>query len=452
MNQDVAIILAAGKSKRMKTRKPKVLHELFGKPLIDYVIEAVEGAGISRIFMVVGYEMEKVKEHLGDRVTFVEQREQLGTGHAVQQVAPLLEGMEGDALILCGDMPLISKEILQDFMTFHKGGKGSVLSLLSTIMPWETDFGRIIRSGDGDVERIVEYRDATPEEKAVKEVNLSLYLFSISHLLAMLPRIGLPNAQKELYLTDTIYLTRRDGMAVQAHICPDAEASRGINSRRDLAELREIMRRRIIEAHMDNGVTFIDPSGCSVDPDVKIGMDTEIRPFTFIEKGTVIGEDCLIGPFSRLSGAIIGDRVTVNSSIVTGSSVGDDTSIGPYAYIRPDNRIGNHVKIGDFVELKKSTIGDSSKVPHLAYVGDATIGSRVNIGAGTITCNYDGVKKHPTFVDDGAHIGSNTNLVAPVKVGKNVVTGAGAVVTQDLPDNSVAVGVPAKVIKKLQEH
>jgi bifunctional UDP-N-acetylglucosamine pyrophosphorylase/glucosamine-1-phosphate N-acetyltransferase len=256
--------------------------------------------------------------------------------------------------------------------------------------------------------------------------------------------------QKELYLTDTIYLTRQDGIAVQAHICPDAEASRGINSRQDLAALREILRRRIIDAHMDNGVTFMDPSSCAVDPDVKIGMDTIVHPFTFIEKNTVIGEDCAIGPFTRIVESKIGSRVTVNSSIVLESSVGDDSSIGPYAYVRPDNDIGAHVKIGDFVELKKSTIGDYSKVPHLSYVGDATVGRKVNIGAGTITCNYDGVRKHPTIIDDGARIGSNTNLVAPVKVGKNVVTGAGAVVTEDLADNSLAVGVPAKVIRTLQ--
>lgn len=446
----MAIILAAGKSKRMKTRKPKVLHELFGKPLIDYVVEAVEGAGIKKIFLVVGYEMEKVKEHLEGRVTFVEQRELLGTGHAVQQVAPYLEGMKGDALILCGDMPLISSDILKDFISFHKGKKEHILSLLTTMMAWETDFGRIVRSDVGDVLRIVEHRDATPEERAIREVNLAIYLFSIPHLLSVLPRIGLPNVQKELYLTDTIYLTRQDGIAVQAHICPDAEASRGINSRQDLAALREIMRHRIIDTHMDNGVTFTEPSSCAVDPDVKIGMDTIVHPFTFIEKNTVIGEDCVIGPFTRIVESKIGSRVTVNSSIVLESSVGDDSSIGPYAYVRPDNDIGAHVKIGDFVELKKSTIGDYSKVPHLSYVGDATIGRKVNIGAGTITCNYDGVRKHNTFVDDGAHIGSNTNLVAPVKVGKNVVTGAGAVVTKDLPDNSLAVGVPAKVIKTLQ--
>ncbi len=449
MDHDVAIILAAGKSKRMRTRKPKVLHELFGKPLIDYVIEAVEGAGIKKIFMVVGYEMEKVKEHLEGRVSFVEQKEQLGTGHAVQQVAPFIEGMKGNALILCGDMPLISREILQDFISFHKGHEEHKLSLLTTMVTWESDFGRIIRNRQGDVERIVEYRDATPEERAIKEVNLSIYLFSITHLLSMLPRIGLPNAQKELYLTDTIYLAQQEGIAVQAHICPDAEASRGINSRHDLAALREIMRRRIIDTHMENGVTFVDPSSCAVDPEVKIGMDTIVHPGTFIEKNTVIGEDCTIGPFSRLVDAKIGNRVTVNSSIVLGSSVGDDTSIGPYAYVRPDNNIGAHVKIGDFVELKKSTVGDWSKVPHLSYIGDATIGKKVNIGAGTITCNYDGVRKNPTFIDDGAHIGSNTNLVAPVKVGRNVVTGAGAVVTKDLPDNSIAVGVPAKVIKTL---
>jgi bifunctional UDP-N-acetylglucosamine pyrophosphorylase / glucosamine-1-phosphate N-acetyltransferase len=444
-----AIVLAAGKSTRMKTKIPKVLHQLMGRPLIDYVVGAVECLGAGSIYMVVGFEMEQVEEYLKSRVTFVSQREQRGTGHAVQQVMPHLEGYGGKVLILCGDMPLITKEILEKFVASHIE-KRAPLSMLTALIEGESDFGRIVRTASGDVERIVEYKDATQEERAIREVNLSIYLFDAPYLHEVLPKIGLPNVQKELYLTDTVYLTRQAGLPINAHICGDADAARGVNSRADLALLIDIMRRRIIDAHMREGVTIIDPSSCFIDSTVKIGMDTIVNPFTFIEKNTTIGEDCLIGPFTRIADSAIGRGVTVTQSIVMASSIGEGAQVGPFANVRPETVIGRNAKIGDFVELKKSRIGDFSKVPHLSYIGDATLGEHVNIGAGTITCNYDGVRKNPTFIDDHAHIGSNTNLVAPVKIGKHVVTGAGAVVTQDLPDFALAMGVPAK-IKKIMD-
>jgi bifunctional UDP-N-acetylglucosamine pyrophosphorylase/glucosamine-1-phosphate N-acetyltransferase len=448
MHDHAAIILAAGKSTRMKTRVPKVLHHLSGKPLIDYVLDAVDGAHVEKKFLVVGFENEKVREHVGERVTFVEQRELRGTGHAVQQVAPLIEGLTGNILILCGDMPLITADLLCDFIASHEEKKAP-LSLLSAVVEGESDFGRIIRNQDGIVERIVEYRDATPAERALREVNLSIYLFSAPHLLQVLPLLTMENVQKELYLTDTVLLTREMGLPVHATICGDPDAARGVNSRHDLPAINDIMRKRIISRLMDEGVTFVDPATCHIDSSAMIGMDTIIHPFTFIEGAVIIGGDCVIGPMTTIKDAALGSRVTVTHSIVVGSTVGDDTSIGPFAYVRPDNVIGKKVKIGDFVELKKSTIGDGTKVPHLSYVGDATLGEKVNIGAGTITCNYDGVKKNQTFIDDGTHIGSNTNLVAPVKVGKHAVTGAGAVVTEDVPDYALVIGVPAKIKKFL---
>lgn len=451
MEDVAAIILAAGKSKRMKTRIPKVLHQAAGKPVIDYVVEAVEALGINKIYMVVGFEMDQVKEHLGRRVTFVEQRELLGTGHAVQQVMPHLHGFSGDILVVCGDMPLVSAEILGEFLKSHRQRKVP-LSLLTSLVPWESDFGRIVRRQNGDIERIVEYRDATAEEKSIKEVNLSIYVFTAAHLNDVLPRIGLPNVQKELYLTDTVYLTQKDGLSVNAHVCSDPEASRGINSRVDLSVISSVMRQRTIENLMLAGVTFLDPGSCHIDSTVSIGMDTIIYPFTIIEKNTVIGEDCHIGPFTRISGAKIASRVTVHNSVVLASTIGEETQVGPFAYIRADNVIGKKVRIGDFVELKKSHVDDQAKVSHLSYVGDATIGKKVNIGAGTITANYDGRNKNSTIIDEGTHIGSNTVLVAPVKVGKHCKTGAGAVVTQNVPDNSLAVGVPAVIKKKKRQE
>lgn len=449
MKEIAAIILAAGKSKRMKTRIPKVMHRLMGKPVIEYVVESVEALGIKKIFVVVGFEMDLVKEHLKDRVVFVEQREQLGTGHAVQQVIPHLKGFRGDILVLCGDMPLASATVLDDFADSHRKSK-SPLSLLTSEVPRESDFGRIVRDRKGNIESIVEFKDATAKQKKIKEVNLSIYLFGSAHLFDVITRIGLPNVQKEIYLTDTVYLTVKDGLPVNGHICSDPNASRGINSRRDLTEIYEVMRQRTIESLMESGVTFIDPGSCHVDASVKIGMDSVIYPCTIIEKGTVIGEDCQIGPFTRIIDASVGRGVRIQNSVVLSSSIDDETEVGPFAYIRPENVIGRKVKIGDFVELKKSRIGNNSKVPHLSYIGDTTIGERVNIGAGTITANYDGRKKNPTVIGDGTHIGSNSVLVAPVKVGKNSKTGAGAVVIRDVPDNSLVAGVPALLKKKLE--
>ncbi|MDQ7821743.1 MAG: bifunctional UDP-N-acetylglucosamine diphosphorylase/glucosamine-1-phosphate N-acetyltransferase GlmU [Candidatus Eremiobacteraeota bacterium] len=450
MKELAVIILAAGKSKRMKTRTPKVLHLLAGKPVIDYVLDAVKPMGASQTYMVVGYGMEQVTEHIGKEVTFVHQEPLLGTGHAVQQVMPHLKDFKGNVLVLCGDMPLISNEILANFLASHLED-GAPLSLLTARVPWETDFGRIVRDDKEAIEKIVEYRDATPYERSLNEVNLSIYLFDADHLRKVLPRIGLPNVQKELYLTDTVYLTRTEGLAVHGHLCPDPEASRGINSRIDLQAIYQVMRRRTMERLMLEGVTIIDPLSCHIDSTVKIGTDTVIYPYTILEGNTVIGEECHIGPSTRVSGATIASRVTIMHSIVMESTIDEETQVGPFAYIRPDNVIGKKVKIGDFVELKKSVIGKGTKVPHLSYVGDATLGEGVNIGAGTITCNYDGVRKNPTFIEDGAHIGSNTNLVAPVRVGKHAVTGAGAVVTKDVPDYGLAVGIPA-VIKKIIDH
>ncbi len=445
MKDIAAIILAAGRSKRMFTNIPKVLHEVGNKPLIDRVLEAVSFLKPKSVHTVVGYEKEQIMEHLGEKVNFVEQKELLGTGHAVQQVVPFL-GAEQDVLVICGDMPLISGAELEAFYRSHKDS-GKAFSLMSAVVPWESDFGRIIRDQSGNVSAIREYKDASGEERKVKEVNLALYLINREALLNFLPLLKSENVQKEFYLTDLVSLMAAKSLQINAYICEDPIISRGVNSRVDLAELNAIVKNRKLHHLMMAGVTVIDPASCFVDEDVEIGMDTVLHPFTVITGKTVIGKNCSIGPSATVKDASIADGVTILNSIILSSEIGENASVGPFSYVRPDNKVGRNVRIGDFVEIKKSVIGDGSKVPHLSYVGDAIIGEKVNIGAGTITCNYDGKNKHRTEIGDGTHIGSNTNLVAPVSVGKNVVTGAGSVVTRDLPDGAVAFGVPAKIKK-----
>lgn len=443
MSKTSVIILAAGRSKRMFTDTPKVLHKVANIPLIDRVLKAVTYIEPASIHMVVGYEKEQIVSHVGDRVIYSEQKELLGTGHAVMQAMPNLKD-EDEVMVICGDMPLLTGELLDAFLKSHRAS-GKKLSLMSAIVPWHTDFGRIIRNDEGKIVAIREDRDASPEEKKIKEVNLALYIVNRDILEQFLPTISSANAQKEYYFTDIISNAFMQGYEINGYICEDPYISRGVNSRKDLAELNEIVRTRVNEAWMAKGVTFIDPKNSYIDEDVQIGRDTVIHPATFIENGSVIGARCEIGPSSRVVASQVGDNVLLQNSIVLSSKISSGCKIGPFSYIRPDTELSENVKIGDFTELKKSKVGKNSKIPHLSYVGDAVVGENVNIGAGTITCNYDGKNKHKTEIGSGTRIGSNTNLVAPVKVGENVVTGAGAVVTHDVPDGAIAYGVPARV-------
>jgi bifunctional UDP-N-acetylglucosamine pyrophosphorylase/glucosamine-1-phosphate N-acetyltransferase len=448
MKKTAAIILAAGKSKRMKTDTPKVLHELMGKPVIEYVLAACAKSGVEDITLVIGHEKEKIRTYLKDRVKYAEQLQQLGTGHAVMQAMPCLENFEGDIMIVCGDMPLLSAETICSFLELHRNS-GSKVSLLTAIMDDPGKLGRIVRSSSGTVEAIVEAVDATPEQLAIKEVNTGTYLFDAAYLREILPQIGLPNAQSELYLTDTIVLSRKNNIEVQAVACGDAMESLGINSRKDLAIAAKAIKDRINGKLMESGVTLYDPDNTYIEENVVIGRDTTILPGCMILGNTTIGERCIIGPHTRIQNSKIGNECVVQESVVIDSEAGDSNQIGPYAHMRPATITGNSVKIGNFVETKKSVVGDGSKISHLSYVGDSTLGKKVNIGAGTITCNYDGVKKNPTIIKDNAFIGSNTNLIAPVTVGEGARTGAGAVVKKDVPDYTVAVGLPARNIRKL---
>ena len=438
------IVLAAGRSKRMRTRIPKALHKAGGICLIDRVLKAVSAVSPASVHVVVGYEKEQIMAHLGDSVVYSEQKELLGTGHAAMQALPGLRDERTIMIINC-DMPMITGGELADFCAEHEES-GARMSLMSAVVPWESDFGRIIRDSDGNVCGIREFRDASEEERRIREVNLALNLIDRSLFEELLPAIGSENSQHEYYLTDLVAMASSRGERVISHVCEDPDVSRGVNSRADLAEIDAVIRRKTVNALMESGVTFIDPDTAYVYDGVKIGMDTVVHPFTFISGDTVIGENCVIGPDTSITDCRVGDNCSIVRSVAVSSEIGNGANIGPFSYIRPGNRLSERVKVGDFVELKNSCIGSGTKVPHLSYVGDATLGSGVNIGAGTITCNYDGKNKHRTFIDDGARIGSNTNLVAPVSVGKNVVTGAGAVVTKDVPDNSTVVGVPARVL------
>jgi len=449
MRETAVIILAAGQGKRMKSRTPKILHPLGGRPMIQYALDLARDQCPAGIYLVVGKDRERIQASIQDtKITLVEQVEPLGTGHAVQQVMPALEGFEGDVLILCGDMPLLTSGIIGKLVMYHRDS-GASITMLTAHFTWPNDFGRVIRRSDGPVDRIVEARDASPEELAGTEVNLATYCVKADTLRRYLPRIGLPNVQRELYFTDLVLLAVQDSQVVEALAIPDPTLALGINSRSDLARAQRVLQDRILTRLLDEGITIIDPPSVHIDHDVVIGMDTVIKPYTILEGRTEIGEDCVIGPGCRIHNSKIGNRVTIQDSVLQDARVEDDVRIGPFAYLRPGADIGSRVKVGDFVEIKKSRIESGSKVPHLSYIGDATVGSNVNIGAGVITCNYDGANKHPTNIEDDVQIGANTNLVAPVRVGKGSKTGAGSVVTKDIPPHHLAVGMPARVIKTL---
>lgn len=432
------VILAAGKGTRMKSKLPKVLHNVCGSTMLSYVIDAVHGAGVKKIIVVVGYGADKVAREVEGRAQVAHQAEQLGTAHALMQAGPFLSDFKGQLLVLCGDTPLIESGTLLELIQSHRSA-GSAATVLTAIMKDPAGYGRVVRDNQGGVVKIIEQKDASPDERQIREVNTGVYCFECDGLFEALSHLSPNNAQGEYYLTDIIEMNVRCGRRVGAVTLENPLETTGINDRVQMAEAERYMRGRILKELMMSGVTVIDPHSTFVDRKAQVGRDTVIYPFTFIEGNTVIGEDCIIGPGSRLINAVVGDGVSIQNSIVTESSMEDRCSIGPFSHLRPGNCLGREVKVGNFSEVKKSVVGDGSKVPHLSYVGDATIGKNVNIGAGTITCNYDGRNKWPTRIEDGVLIGSNTNLVAPVEIGAGAVTGAGSTITRDVPAGSLAV-------------
>jgi bifunctional UDP-N-acetylglucosamine pyrophosphorylase/glucosamine-1-phosphate N-acetyltransferase len=436
MNLSV-IVLAAGLGTRMRSEVPKVLHPLCGKPVLHYVLEALSPLKPEEIIVVVNKSHKELKEYLGERVKIAIQDKALGTGHALKAGLKELKD-SGTVLVINGDTPLIKAETLKTFIKLHSKDRNS-LSLLSFFPSDPSAYGRIIRNGNGKVIAIKEKTDLTPEELNIREVNSGIYLME-PHVLSLVNLIKKNPLKGEYYLTDIVSITIKKGLKVDAYCLGDETEFMGINTRKELSTASAIMRKRINENLMLQGVTMIDPENTYIESDVKVGMDTTIYPGVFIEGKTTIGKNCIIHSNVRIVNSVIGDGVTIkDSSVIEDSVIKDNVTIGPFAHLRPGSVISENVKIGNFVEIKKSIIGEGTKAMHLSYIGDAEVGRNVNIGAGTITCNYDGFKKHKTIIEDNVFIGSDTQLVAPVKVSKGAYIGAGSTITKDVPPECLAI-------------
>jgi bifunctional UDP-N-acetylglucosamine pyrophosphorylase/glucosamine-1-phosphate N-acetyltransferase len=435
------VILAAGLGTRMKSSTPKVLHTINGKPIISYVFEAARALKPLQIVVVIGPESNGIQEALRDeRVTFAVQKEPKGTADALRTASRKLVGLKtgkGTVLILSGDTPLVNPLTLQQLVTVHKRKRES-LSVLSFIAGGDHAYGRIVRDGD-NLTSIVEDNDATEEQKTISEVNSGIYAME-SSILALLREVNMNRQKGEYYLTDIVGIAARRGYRVGSHVLGYETELTGINTRRELCMAGLYLRDRIVSKWFDKGVSFIDPESVMIDPDATIGMDTVIYPNVFIEGKSMIGSNCKIYPNTRVIDSTIGDNVIIkDSSVIESSNIQDRAEVGPFAHLRPGSIIGVSAKIGNFVEIKKSVIGNGTKASHLSYLGDAEIGDHVNIGAGTITCNYDGLNKYKTVIEEGVFVGSDTQLVAPVKVGKGAYIGAGSTITKDVPPMALAV-------------
>ncbi|MDP2182186.1 MAG: bifunctional UDP-N-acetylglucosamine diphosphorylase/glucosamine-1-phosphate N-acetyltransferase GlmU [Actinomycetota bacterium] len=433
----VALILAAGEGTRMKSDIPKVAHRLLGEPMVRLVVQAAAEAGCERAIVVTGHRADIV-ETLVEDVGFVRQDRQLGTGHAVMCARDALADFGGSLVVLSGDTPLLRPETIRALVD-ERESTGAAVAVLTTRMSEPTGYGRIVRCPDGTVERIVEQKDASAAQLAIDEINTGTYCFDSRALFEHLERLDTDNAQGEYYLTDMVAIFAAENLGVAAVMTEDPMETMGVNSRVQLAEASGVLQRRINERHMLAGVTMTDPGLVWIGPRVELGRDIVIEPMTFLMGDTRIGDRVVLGPGTRITDSFIAEDATVDSSVVTGASVGPAATVGPVAYLRPGTVLGARAKAGTAVEIKNSTVGEGSKVPHLSYIGDATIGKEVNVGAGTITCNYDGVRKHKTVIGDGAFIGSDTMLVAPVRIGRGAVTGAASAITRDVPDDALGV-------------
>lgn len=444
-----AILLAAGQGTRMKSSLPKVLHPVVGKPMLWHALRAIQQSTTEKPVVVVGHGADEVKAWLGESAQTVLQEPQLGTGHAVMQAESLLKG-KTDLVVVCyADMPLLRGETLQQLVETQKQNSGPI-SMLTVVANDPRGFGRIIRKTDGSVEAIVEEYVATPEQLQVKELNVGGYCFDANWLWDALHRIPKNPKKGEYYLTDAVELATQDGLSVQGTVMDDLEETIGVNTRIHLAEVEAAMRRRINEEHMLNGVTMIDPASTYIEADVTIGKDTTLMPNTYLYGKTEIGEGNLIGPNTIIRDTKIGNRCKILASVLEGAVLEDDVDMGPFARLRKGAHLGNHVHMGNFGEVKDSYLAEGVKMGHFSYIGNAQIGANTNIGAGTITCNYDGEKKHATEIGEDVFIGSDTMLVAPLKIGDGARTGAGAVVTKNVADDTLVVGMPARAIKKLE--
>jgi bifunctional UDP-N-acetylglucosamine pyrophosphorylase / glucosamine-1-phosphate N-acetyltransferase len=444
------VVLAAGKGTRMKSARPKVLHRAAGLPLLDHVLRAAATLEPASIVLVLGHQADLVREALGKRLglSFALQEPQLGTGHALLQAEQALAGAEGTVVLLSGDVPLLRPATLRALVERHEAS-GAAATVLTATVPAPDGYGRIVRDASGQIARIVEHKDATPAEHAIGEINSGIYAFDLAPLFNALRAIGSANAQGEYYLPDLVTIYRSRGLVVETLTLEDPGEIRGVNSRKELAEVTVILRTAKNDELMAAGVTIVDPASTFIDPDVSIGADTIVRPGVYLEGRTRIGSGCEIHSGVRIVDSTIEDGVVINNfCVIVDSVVRQGARLGPFAHIRPQCDVGESAHVGNFVELKKTSMGRGSKANHLAYLGDATIGEKVNVGAGTITCNYDGTAKHPTVIEDGAFIGSDTQLVAPVRVGKGAYVAAGSSITKDVPADALAVARGKQVNKE----
>ena len=438
------VILAAGQGTRMKSDLPKVLHPLAGRPLVTYAVEMARTLAGTRPVLVVGHRAEAVREAVGDSAVFVEQTEQLGTGHAVLQARQALRGQSDLVLVTYADMPLLTTETLLRLVERQRENPGP-LSILTVVADDPRGFGRVMRDESDAVVQVVEEAVAAPEQLAIRELNVGVYCFDADWVWTHVDRIPLSLPKQEYYLTDLIGMAVAEGLRVEAVATEDAAEALGINTRVHLAEAESVLRRRINEHWMLAGVTIVDPATTYVEPGVTIGQDTTIRPNTHLRGETTIGRNCHIGPNTIIVDCQIGDGCRVLASVLEQAVMEDGSDVGPFGHLRKGARLCEGAHMGNFGEMKNARLGPGAKMGHFSYLGDAEVGAGANIGAGTITCNFDGVHKHKTVIEEGAFIGSDTMLVAPVRVGKKAKTGAGAVVTHDVPDGAVVYGVPARV-------
>ncbi len=434
----MAIIMAAGEGTRMKSDVPKVLHQAAGRSLINWVIDSVSSVSTHKPIIIVGSGAEKVRQHLGEEVLYAEQLERLGTGHAVMMAKDFLTGKIGYVLVTAGDMPLMRQKSIEAL--FEKAiANNCAASMLTAVVDDATGYGRVVRDKQGKVSRIVEHRDANQDELNIKEINASVYCFNIAALVEALNNISNANDQSEYYLTDCIGYLVSKGENVEAMVVEDESECLGINDRAQLSYAENILQKRIAKKHMLNGVTMINPDSIHIEYNVEIGRDCVVYPNNYFQAGTKIGRRCTIYSGCRMKNCVIGDDTTIESSVLTDCKVGEKVTIGPFAHIRPKTDISNMVRIGNFVEVKNTKVGLGSKISHLTYAGDGEIGDGCNVGCGVVFVNYDGTSKNKTVVKDGAFIGCNTNLVAPVTVGKNAYTAAGSTITHDVPENGLGV-------------
>lgn len=438
MTNRYAVVLAAGQGTRMKSKLYKVLHPVVGRPMVQHVINHLNAVNLDKIITVVGFGAEKVQDEIGTQTEYVIQEEQLGTAHAVLQAEDLLKDAEGTTIVACGDTPLISGETFRKLVEHHEQ-TGASATILTSTTPDPAGYGRVIRNADKEVERIVEHKDANEEELLVNEINTGTYCFNNKDLFHALQNVSNENVQGEYYLPDVIEILKNEKRLVTAYLTADFEETLGVNDRVALSEAERLMKQRINEKHMRNGVTIIDPTNTYIGSDVVIEQDVTIYPGSILEGNTTIETDAVIGPNSELKSAHIGAASVIKQSVVHHSRIGSNAQVGPFAHVRPDSNIGNETKIGNFVEIKKSELGDHSKVSHLSYIGDAEVGQKVNIGCGTITVNYDGQHKHLTKIEDNAFVGCNSNLIAPVTIGEGAYVAAGSTINRDVPAEALSI-------------